>query len=463
LEDAGSRRLLLVAYHFGKDCAAGGLRWNATAQGLVRKGWDLDVITLERRGCELPYTPEEGDGVAEIFPIAATDAPRAALEALSRTARRLRGRKAVERATRPLQAHEDAPPDPALACEQVETEIWRRGERRPLYERLTSTLDGIVEWSTDIVWARRALAQARQLARQRRYRAALVSTPPHYTQHVGAQLSREHRIPYIADYRDPWLLGIRWLADYVDPFERLLARSLEPRWLRRAAVVMHNTPRARSAIAADLPGGLSGLHLSVPNGYDPVGAIKAPDPDCFRIAYTGWLHPYMDPRPVLAACRTLFETRHLRPDGFRIDFVGTDSRFAGVDVNALARAYGLEACFHQRPRVPREEVRHIQQRAAVLVAYDCPHPLSVPSKFYEYAQMTGTMLLLGNPDGAMADAAAQLGPRVFELSDQRGIDAALAAAYTRWQAGELDVVMDREGRFDRRHQIATIVEALESL
>jgi hypothetical protein len=171
----------------------------------------------------------------------------------------------------------------------------------------------------------------------------------------------------------------------------------------------------------------------------------------------------MDPRPILAACRSLVELRKLSPSQLRIEFVGTDSRFAGVDLCAVAQAHGLEAHFDHRPRLPREEARRIQQRAAVMLAYDCPHPLSVPSKFYEYAQLAGTMLLLGNPEGAMADAAATLGLAVYDLADQRGIDAALLTAHTRWQRGELDSALDREGRFDRQHQTATIREVLGSL
>lgn len=455
------RRLLLVSYHFGRDCPTGGIRWNSTAQELVRDGWDIDVITLDRPDLEPPFTCADGEGQLEILAVPRTDVPDRALGALSRLARSLRGREQATRAAPPVPPGDEI--DPRWMARRLDAEVWRKGERRPLYERLNKVLDGIVELTADAVWSRRALRRARRLLGERSYRAVLVSTPPHYTQYVGVRLSKEYGLPYVGDYRDPWLLGIRWLEDYVNPVERLVASSLEPHCLRGAAVVLHNTPRAREAIAADFPGSIAGRHLSVPNGYDSVGDIEPPDPDCFRIAYTGWLHAYMDPRPLFVGCRALLEARSLPPDRFRIEFVGTSSHFAGVDLGRLAATYGLDKHFEQRTRVSREEARRIQQRAAVLVAYDHPHPLAVPSKFYEYAQMKGTMLLLGDPDGAMADLAAVLDLKVHALGDQRGIDSALLDAQARWERGELDAAIDPSGRFDRRRQTAAIREVLESL
>lgn len=452
------RRLLLVSYHFGRNCPTGGIRWNCIAQDLVRRGWAIDAITVERPDLEPPF---DAGGRLEILPVAGTAAPERALRWLTRLVRRLRragGRESV------APAPSGATVDAEEIAQKLRRELWRSDERRPVRERLSSALDGAVAFAADRVWTQRALRQARRLAAGRRYRAVVVSSPPHTTQLVGARIAKECGIPYVGDYRDPWLLGLEPLRDYVDPFERIVARALEPHCLRRAAAILHNTPRATDAIGARLPAGATGRHLSVPNGYDTLEApIGAPDPDCFRVAFTGWLHPYMDPRPVLAACRALALALDLPPSRLRIEFVGTDAEFATVDLRALAGSYGLGSHFEHRARVPREEARRIQQRAAVKVAYDCPHPLSVPSKFYEYAQLAGTMLLLGNVDGAMADAAKEIGLEVFDLADQPRIDAALRAAHARWQRGELDAVMDREGRFDRRHQTAKIRELLESL
>jgi glycosyltransferase involved in cell wall biosynthesis len=461
---SAERRILLVSYHFGRDWATGGIRWNAMARDLAADGWLIDVITLERDGFQPPFTAEEQPGL-EVFPVPGSEAPVKALKALSRFYRFLRGGPRQDQAA---PAAPNAPVDMVAVDRtsldrQIQSEIWRSDERRPLRQQLTSALDGLVAWASDTIWSRRAVRKAGELVRARRYRAVVVSSPPHYTQSVGARIAAQYGVPYVADYRDPWLLGIEWLRNYFNAVDRVLARVFEPRWLRCATVIIHNTPRACSVIGSRFSPAITGRHISVPNGYDPLPGLDAPDQDHFRVVFTGWLYPYMDPRPVFAACRALIEQRKLGTGRLAIEFVGTAAQFAGADLRRVADAYGVGALFSRRERVPRDEARRIQQRAAVMVAYDCPHPLSVPSKFYEYAQLSGTMLLLGNPDGAMADAAATLGVAVHALGDQQGIDAALLAAYDRWERGELDKPLDRDGNFDRRRQAAVMRDVLSTL
>jgi hypothetical protein len=101
-----------------------------------------------------------------------------------------------------------------------------------------------------------------------------------------------------------------------------------------------------------------------------------------------------------------------------------------------------------------------QQSAAVTTAFDYPHPLAVPMKFYDQAQMRGAMLLIGNPRGALADAAAQLDLRVFAPTDEPGIDAALEAAFNRWKRRDYEVPLDAAGVFDRRHAIDRMHDVL---
>jgi hypothetical protein len=99
----------------------------------------------------------------------------------------------------------------------------------------------------------------------------------------------------------------------------------------------------------------------------------------------------------------------------------------------------------------------------VLAAFDCPHPLCIPAKFYDYMRMRGALLLLGNVEGAMADAAARIGANVHAIDDKDGIDAALDAAWKRWQEGGLTEPNDPDGLFDRKHTGLAWHRLLDSL
>jgi hypothetical protein len=171
----------------------------------------------------------------------------------------------------------------------------------------------------------------------------------------------------------------------------------------------------------------------------------------------------MDVRPLFAACARLRERHDLDAGNLRIDFLGAPKEFAGVALSDLADAYGLGDLFSWHPRLPRAEAAEFQQAASLLVAYDWLFPVAVVSKFYEYARMKGAMLLLGNTQGALADAAAELDLRVLDTNDEPGIDQTLESAFARWQSAGFDRPNDPDRIFERTRQSQRIREVLEAL
>jgi hypothetical protein len=80
--------------------------------------------------------------------------------------------------------------------------------------------------------------------------------------------------------------------------------------------------------------------------------------------------------------------------------------------------------------------------------------MCVPAKFFDYAYMRGAMLLLGHPDGAMAEMAAPLGVPVIQRDDTAAIEASIAMAFRRWRDGAFTEQNDRDGIYARPNQAA---------
>ena len=119
--------------------------------------------------------------------------------------------------------------------------------------------------------------------------------------------------------------------------------------------------------------------------------------------------------------------------------------------------------FRWHPRLPRAEAAEFQQAASLLVAYDWLFPIAVVSKWYEYARMKGAVLLLGNTEGALADAAAEVNLRVLDTRDDHGIDQIFESAFARWQSGGFDRPNDPDRIFERTRQSQRIRKVLEAL
>jgi hypothetical protein len=227
--------------------------------------------------------------------------------------------------------------------------------------------------------------------------------------------------------------------------------------------VIFNTPEAKAQSVEEFGNQVARREV-VPNGHDAGAASeRTPDRDVFRILFAGWLHGYMDARALVAGASRLRRSTGIDPHRFSLEFLGTGREFGGVPLMEIARACEIDQCTTVHDRRSRREAQEFQQRAAVLVAYTCPHGLEIAMKFYDYVQMHGSLLLIGHATGALAKAAERVGARVVAPDDDAGIDAVLRQAYERWVVGRYDAPHDREGIFARAHRSREMDTVLTTL
>jgi glycosyltransferase involved in cell wall biosynthesis len=438
-------RMLLISYHWGPACSTGGFRWNAMVKDLVALGWSVDVITSDRPAETFEQWLREA-GLPEAvraYPLADVRWPERVLNGLMKMAGPLRRRN-----PKPVAVAAAGPLIDAAAADALP--IWKPGKSTTRRSRIIRSIVALRDLAEMRVWNRRAVRLGVRLGREREYDVVVVSSPPHYTQQAGAAIGRRLGIPYVADLRDPWVLGTGELRSYMNPVMVALAQRAEP-LVARAAAIVHNTDAARRALASDY--GRSGaVRVAIPNAYDSVADCIWPDSDVFRIAYTGWVHPYMDFRVLLRACSRFRDRHGLDPDRLRLDLMGTPTEILGVPLKALLEAYGLAQFTQLHRHGSRSEATALQQRAALLPAFDYPHGLAVVMKFYDYLNARGALLLLSRPGSALDEAARRIGFSVVAPEDDVGIDAAVDAAWTRWLRRDYSTVNDSTGLFHRRHR-----------
>lgn len=448
------RRLLLVSFHYGAVSATGAFRWNAMVERLVALGWSFDVIAAGPTPAEAPEAtgPSDAVRVHHVPPVRWPErVVQGALGALGRVVGALRPRRASA-----------APPAAAAASRTAAAPAPTDSERRSVRTMAIRSLMSAQTLLADLLWARRALPVVEQLLGSGRYGAIIVSSPPHATHVVGVDVTRRHGLPYVADFRDPWVFGLGVMRPRLNPVSKYLGAALERRVHRHATVVVHNAPAARRAVAKDLPA-VATARTVIANGYDAVASIRRPDPDRFRVIFGGWLYPFMDVRVLFAACQRLRERHPHLGDRLRLEFLGSGTHFRDVPMADVAAEYGLREQVELADRLPREEALVRQQRAAVLVAFDYPHAAAVVMKFYEYAQMYGRMLLIGNAEGALAEAAVSVGARVVEPHDAAAIDAVLDDAFRRWSQDAWPQLNDPTGLHQRRHRTDEMHRLLTTL
>jgi glycosyltransferase involved in cell wall biosynthesis len=116
------------------------------------------------------------------------------------------------------------------------------------------------------VWLPRGLRDGLRALRRHRPEAVFASGPPHVAHLLGLYLKRRHGLPWVADFRDPWLAhgpaGPGWGS------AGRWARHCERAILRHADVVVSNAPLACSCLQSAYPEQRHKI-VTVTNGFDP--------------------------------------------------------------------------------------------------------------------------------------------------------------------------------------------------
>ena len=281
------------------------------------------------------------------------------------------------------------------------------GSASPLNAAWSSSVRFLFFPDEQLLWIPFAVRSAVRAHRDRPV-AALYSTSPPVSSHLIAGLVKGMtRLPWIADFRDPWIGN-----SYAAPLPRLhryLQARLE-RWIvHRADRVVFASAGLRRRYAERYPS-LAHRFVVIPNGYDPAEmqlvAPARPDAEStgtavVRLVYTGSVYGE-DELPIFAAGLELaLERRPELRDRLRVEFIGwmTDANARLVD--------------QLRPRLgdvvsrtgflPREiALARLQAADAglVLIAAGPGRDVVVTGKLFEYIGLSKQILAMVPPGDA---------------------------------------------------------------
>ena len=410
------RRLLLVAYHFPPEPAAGARRPELLAKYLPEFGWAVTVLTralAQRAAVSTPYEIAEAGLWGESFE------------------RSVRTAVGGSSSTSP------------------------GGKRSRIRSALASVRDAVVFPDRVAGWIFPAAARARELCRSTRFDAVASTAMPASAHVAGALIAAQNHLPWLADYRDPWSgnhmrppRGIRGVLDRT--FERAL--------LKRAGDVT-----AVPTIVPTVESVLGRPVRPLANAYDPddFAALAGVEPDGFVLCHTGSLY---DGLISPALC---FETLGaLRAQGHpaaraRVEFYGPYSDHVG----AVARQYGVEDLVEEHGLVSRPQALAAQRHASTLLVFlkmdeSTSHVLG--SKVIEYAGARRPVIAFGPKTSAMREFLRRSGLGWFASNRDEAI-AALSSAYDRFAAGERDVVATPGSVIEARELASVFANRLDRI
>jgi len=361
------RKLLILTYHFPPSAAAGAFRTLGFVGHLPRFGWQAVVVAPPR----LPYQPTDEALLGQVPP---------------------------------------------------ETAVYRI----PYPDRLI--WKPIRRFFPFGIWLPFAALGCYRAIRAHRPDAVLTSGPPHAIHLLGRHLRRWTGLPWVADFRDPWVAGDR---SAIHPIPEEWERRGELSVMREADAVVVNTPGACDLLCRAYPQYAAKV-TSITNGYDPEPFVANPIPPlsgpAIEIVHTGVIYASRSPGPLLEAIRGL-DTAALAGRGLRVRFIGdlVDKRHKD-EIDEKVRE-GLNASISVEDRVPYLQAIRAMVQADVLLLLDTPgRRAGVPAKLYEYIGAGRPILALAEPDSDVAWVLRESGlpHRIAPPVDPEAIRDALA-------------------------------------
>jgi glycosyltransferase involved in cell wall biosynthesis len=310
-------------------------------------------------------------------------------------------------------------------------------------------------------WIRSAIHLGERVLQSEDARLIYASMSPFESAEVAAHLSHKHRVPWVADLRDPWALDE--IQVYPSFLHKKIMLSKMHRLLSGASVIAMNTPEAAISLKRTFPDFEGKRIVTITNGFDPEDFNGASLPETngkFTIVHAG---------SFLTDSGLLLRRRRLLYEGLGGALPGVDiatrshlvlfeaiHRWCRLDPGVkenlqIVFAGNAPRCGNSSPEetavldltcfagyLPREASLGIVRTADLLflAMHNLPEgrrATTVPSKMYEY-MASGRPILAAVPDGDAKDFLAQVGTAfICRPDDREGMIKVLRKAYDGWK------------------------------
>jgi glycosyltransferase involved in cell wall biosynthesis len=262
-------------------------------------------------------------------------------------------------------------------------------------------------------WYFPAIRKAGEIIKNRKISMVISSGPPWTGHLIARHLKRKFRLPWIADFRDPWLANPwRWIEE-LPGWRDWSDHWMESSCLNHADLVTCITEALREDFLVRYPKLPKSRFAVVTNGVDgtfPSSTLPRPRSSKVICLHLGALYrPSL--RRIDTFCQALVDLARdgkLRAENFQVIFVGSESPASELTAQRIAPELIQNHCIEFRPRVTRRESDVLLECADILLIFQGNHRISLPSKFFDYLG-TGKPMLAIVEKGALSDMVEKTG------------------------------------------------------
>lgn len=338
------------------------------------------------------------------------------------------------------------------------------GKRRSLFQSLK---DSFYDWcyfpDPASPWIFNAVARGMKIVKAEKTDVIFASGMPWSALIIAYLLHKFTGIPYICDFRDPWIGNPyhKSKGKIIDGFSGFL----EARIVLNSTLLTANTEQLRLAFQQRYPSLGPDRIVVLSNGFDPEDfkladlSAATPSHEALKVVHAGFLYGARSPSPLLKAMGLLQEPGTAKET---VSFIQIGSM--EPEIHAMLQPHLESGAAQNLGQVPYGECLSNLATADLLVIIQQGTDTQVPSKLYDYLCLNRPILTITSRNGALWTLVEQNNfGFIFEPHDVEGIAACLrACCLEKRREGRLTAEYPARQEFDVRGITAKLAGHLRS-
>lgn len=293
----------------------------------------------------------------------------------------------------------------------------------------------------------------------------IVSTgPPHSAHIIALKLKEKFRIPWLADFRDPWTNIDFYHNLYLSKWADAKHHKMEKKVLKEADSITV----VSKGMQTDFNTIYKRNYIIIPNGFDEDDVVlsknnQKKDGNDFVLSHVGSLNKDRNPLNLWQALKELISEDKVFRDNLKIRNVG---KIDFVAVEAI-KNFGLGKYLDKVNYLTHQKVIAQQQNASLLLLLINRTPnakLLVTGKIFEYLVSGRPILCIGPLDG---DAASIIDNtncgKVVDFNEVTGLKEYLKKAFKLHQQGELKPQCSNIEQYNRKNLTKRLTELFDEM
>lgn len=296
----------------------------------------------------------------------------------------------------------------------------------------------------------------------------LVSTgPPHSMHMIACRVAKKMKLPWVADFRDPWTK--------IDYYQDLMLGPRADRKHHRLEKKVLRSADALSVVSFDMKRqfeemGSRNIRV-IPNGFDPDDFETPEDeeqsggsPDRkFSLTHIGTIVPSRNPHSLWRVLSELLADNEDLANDLVVRLVGA----ADYAVNRSLEEANLGKWVQIVDYIPHQEAVGLLKESQVLLLLinDTPNAKGIlTGKFFEYMNAGRPILAIGPKDGEADQILKETGTgQLIEFKDRNKLRNLILDYYHKYQQGQLDIQTQNIHRYSRKSLTGRMTELFTEL